>query len=227
MNAQSPARTDKLHDNIVVIHTSAWAKADPPRSMKEAHEREMLNALRKLSVELLKREVATTVMEGVYLTWWFRIACLNHRFAVGGFEQSLLRLGPLIGPVCDILMRLGQEIEYDGPVSELKLVGEKLEEVKAMAGGSMATRPPSGEAETAQTKAAHELIQQTVLLSIDTGIPPEVIEGLLLYFWFRCAVNRYGVREVFFQKLEQRWDLVMEHVNRYMDDQAAADRRKG
>ena len=225
MNAESPDRTDKLPNDIHEIHTSAWAKADRPGSMKETHEREMLNALRKLSVELLKREVTTTIMEDVYLIWWLRIACLNHCFAVGGFEQSLRRIGPLIGPVCDILMRVGQEI--DGLTPEMQLLGEKLEQVKAKAGGSMATWPPSCEAKTALTEAARELIQQTVLVSIDTGIPPEVIESLLLYFWFRCAVNPYGIKEAFFQKLERHWDLVMEHVNRYMDDQAANDRRQG
>jgi hypothetical protein len=31
-------------------------------------------------------------MEGVYPIWWLRIAGLNHRFAVGGLEQSLRRI---------------------------------------------------------------------------------------------------------------------------------------
>ncbi len=35
------------------------------------------------------------------------------------------------------------------------------------------------------------------------GIPPPVIESLLLYFWFRRTANRYGLREAFFQKIER------------------------
>ena len=225
MNPESPDPTGKLPNDIHDIHTSAWAKADPPASMKEAHEREMLKALRKLSVELLKRGVTTAIMEGVYLIWWLRLACLNHRFAMGGFERSLHRIRALMGPVCDILIRLGQEI--DGPTPDMQLLGEKLEEIKAMARGSVVNWPPPSEAETALTEAARELLQQTVLASIDANIPPEVIESLLLYFWFRCAVNRYGLKEAFFQKLERHWDIVMKQVNRYMDDQAAADQRKG
>jgi hypothetical protein len=49
---------------------------------------------------------------------------------------------------------------------------------------------------------------------VGAGIPFSVIESMLLYFWFRCTVNRRGLREAFFQKLERHWGLVMEHVNR-------------
>jgi hypothetical protein len=186
----------------------------------------MLDRLRALSVELITRQgVTTAILEGAYLVWWLRIACTNHRFAEGGFERSIRRIGPLVGPVSDIMARLGEEIEDDGPVPELKLLGEKVERVKAMAGRPAATRPESREAEDAQTELVHAGIRQAVLQSIDDGIPPGVIEGMLLYFWFRCTVNRHGLKGAFFQKLERHWDLVMDHVNRSMDDQAAADRR--
>jgi hypothetical protein len=227
MKPESPDPTDKLLDDIHDIHTSAWAKATPPASREEAYERAMSNAMRSLSVELLKRGVTTAIMEGAYLIWWLRVACMNHRFADGGFERSLSRIGPLIGPVSDIMIRLGEEIEDDGPVPELKLLGEKLEEVRGLFGGSVATWPKSREAEDAQTQTAHALIQQTLLVSTDVGIPPGVIEGMPLYFWFRCTANRHGLKEAFFQKLERHWDLVMEHVNRYRDEQSAADRRRG
>lgn len=58
------------------------------------------------------------------------------------------------------------------------------------------------------------------------GIPSDVIESLLLYFWFRCTTNRYGLPEAFFQKVERHWDEAIDQVSRYMDDQAAADRRQ-
>jgi hypothetical protein len=183
--------------------------------------------MRSLSVELLKRGVTTAIMEGAYMIWWLRLACMNHRFAEGGFDRCLGRIGPVMGAVSDILMRLGDEIEDDGPTPDLQRLGEKLEEVRGLFGGSVATWPQSRGAEAAQTEAAHALIQQTLLVSTDAGIPPGVIEGMLLYFWFRCTANRHGLKEAFFQKLERHWHRVMDHVNRYMDDQAAEDRRRG
>ena len=152
---------------------------------------------------------------------------MNHCFAEGGFERCLGRIGPVMGAVSDILMRLGNKIEDEGPTPEMQRLGEKLEEVRGLAGGTVASWPKSREAEDAQTETAHELIRQTLLVSTDAGIPPGVIEGMLLYFWFRCTANRHGLKEAFFQKMERHWHRVMEHVNRYMDDQAEADRRQG
>ena len=158
--------------------------------------------------------------------WWLRLACINHRFAEGGFERSLGRVGPLAGPVSDIMMRLGREIEDDGPLPEIQRLEKKLEELRSLHGGSVVTQPRSREEEDAQTEIAHALIQQTVLASTDVGIPPAAIESMLLYFWFRCTANRYGLGEAFFQKIERHWAVVIEHTNRYMDEQAAADRRR-
>jgi hypothetical protein len=185
----------------------------------------MLEAMRKLSLELLHRGVTTAVMEGAYLMWWLRISCVNHRFAEGGFERSLSRIGPLVGPLSEIIKRLGDEIEDDGPIPEMQRLGEKVEELRGMHGGAVVTMPSSREDEDRQTEIAHALIQQTIIVTADVGIPPPVIESLLLYFWFRCTANRYGLMEAFFQKIERHWSVVMEHVNRYMDEQAAADRR--
>ena len=42
----------------------------PLASREEAYERAMLNAMRSLSVELLKRGVTTAIIEGAYMIWW-------------------------------------------------------------------------------------------------------------------------------------------------------------
>lgn len=181
--------------------------------------------MRKLSLELLHRGVTTAVMEGAYLMWWLRVSCVNHRFSEGGFERSLSRIGPLVGPISEIIMRLGKEIVDDGPLPEMQRLGEKIEELRDMHGGAVVTTPKSREEEDAQTETAHALIQRTILVTADLGIPSPVIESLLLYFWFRCTANRHGLPEAFFQKIERHWNVVMEHVNRYMDEQAAGDRR--
>ena len=183
----------------------------------------MLDAMRKLSLELLRRGVTTAVMEGAYLMWWLRLACINHGFAEGGFERSLRRIGPLVGPVSNIMMRLGEEVEDDGPLPKLQRLGEKLEALRGLHGGSVVTQPKSREEEDAQTETAHTLIQGTVLAAIDVGIPSVAIESMLLYFWFRCTANRQGLKEAFFQKVERHWSVAMERTNRYMSEQATAD----
>jgi hypothetical protein len=218
-------RADQIIDEIRDLRGSVWSGAKTFASEEDRHQRLMLEAMRKLSLELLHRGVTTAVMEGAYLMWWLRISCVNHRFAEGGFERSLSRIGPLVGPLSEIIKRLGDEIEDDGPIPEMQRLGEKVEELRGMHGGAVVTMPSSREDEDRQTEIAHALIQQTIIVTADVGIPPPVIESLLLYFWFRCTANRYGLMEAFFQKIERHWSVVMEHVNRYMDEQAAADRR--
>jgi hypothetical protein len=225
MASKPTDRADELIDEIRDLRAGVWSGAAAIASEADAHQRLMLEAMRKLSVELLHRGVTTAVMEGAYLMWWLRVSCVNHRFGEGGFERSLGRIGPLVGPISKIIMRLGEEIEDDGPLPEMQLLGEKIEELRGMHGGAVVTTPKSRDEEDAQTEIAHELIQQTILVTADVGIPPTVIESLLLYFWFRCTANRYGVREAFFQKIERNWSVVMDHVSRYMDEQAATDRR--
>jgi hypothetical protein len=223
----NPDPAEKLIDEIHDVHASAWASADPPATKKQADQRRMLEAMQTLSVELMRQGVTTAILEGAYLIWWLRAACVNHGFAEGGFERSLKRIGPLVGPVSDMMIRLGEEIKDTGPTPELQRLGEKLEELRGLYGGAVATWPKSREAEDAQTEIAQTLIQQTLQVSLDADVSPDVIESMLLYFWFRCTANRYGLREVFFQKMERHWDLVMDHINRYMDQQAAIDRRHG
>ncbi len=224
MPSDSTDPADTLIEDIHELHTAAWATAAPPTSKKEVYERAMLSTMRSLSVELVHRGVTTAILEGAYLVWWLRLACINHEFAEGGFERSLKRMGPLVGPVSDILMHIGKEAEAEEPSPELQRLGEKIEALRGLCGGAVATWPESREAEAAQTEIANTLIQKTLLMSMEAGIPADVLESLLLYFWFRCTVNRHGLPEAFFQKVERHWGRAMEQVNRYMDEQAAADR---
>ena len=98
--------------------------------------------------------------------------------------------------------------------------------LRGLCGGAVATWPDSRRAEAEQTEIANTYIQKTVLMCIDVEIPAGVIESFLLYFWFRCTVNRYGLPEAFFQKVERHWDEAIDKINRYMDAQAEADRRQ-
>lgn len=216
---------DKLIEDIHQLHTSAWATAAPPTSKKQVYQHAMLDAMRSLSVELLRLGVTTAIMEGAYLIWWLRLACINHHFAEGGLERSLKRIGPLVGPISDILIRIGEKTDNDAPNPALQRLGEKIEALRGLCGGAVATWPDSKEAEVEQTEIANTLIQKTLQISIEVGIPPDVMESLLLYFWFRSTVNRYGLPEAFFQKVERHWDEAMDEINRYIDAQAEADRR--
>ena len=108
----------------------------------------------------------------------------------------------------------------------MQRLGEKLQELRSLSGGGVATWPDSPEAEAAQTDIANTFIQKTLMMSIDMGIPSSVLESLLLYFWFRSTTNRQGLPEAIFQKIERHWDEAMEAINRYLDEQATADRRQ-
>jgi hypothetical protein len=176
--------------------------------------------MRKISVSMLHYGVTSAVMEGAYLQWWMRMARINHGFP----NEDFKRMASLLGPISDIFMRLAREIEDDDPMPELQLLGEKVEELRTLAGGAVTTWPKSKQAEEEQTELAHKFIRTVLLTSIDNGVSPGLMESMLLYFWFRCTVNRCGLKEEFFQKLERHWELVMEHVNRYPDEAAAATR---
>jgi hypothetical protein len=186
MKSKATRSAEKIMNEIHDIHAAAWAAAAPPASRRDAFERVMADAMRKLSRELLSRGVTTAILEGAYLIWWLRLACVNHGFAKGGFERSLDRIGPLTGPISHIMIRLGEEIEDAGPTPEMPRLGKKLEQLRDLHGGSVVTAPKTREEEAAQTETADALIQQTLIASADVGIPPDVLESMLLYFWFRC-----------------------------------------
>jgi hypothetical protein len=213
--------TQQLMDEIRDLHTSAWAKAPEPATRQEAHQRILLDGLRKASVGMLHYGVTSAVMEGAYLLWWMRLARINHGFP----DEDWKRMARLLGPISDIFMRLAREIEDEGPTPELRLMAEKIGQLYDLAGGSVATWPESKQAEEQQTELAHRFIRTVVMTSIDNRVSPRLIESMLLYFWFRCTATRQGLKEEFFQKVERHWDTVMEHVNRCLDDEAAADRR--
>jgi len=134
-------------------------------------------------------------------------------------------IGPVMGPVGDFLNGLGHEIQDEGSLPEMRLLGEKLEQVRGMIGGWSQSLPKSREEEVAQTEAAHRCIRRTLVESIDAGVPPALMESMLLYFWFRCTALWRGLKESFVQKLERHWELVMDRVNAYMDQLAEASRR--
>ena len=226
MKSDSTDPADQLIDDIHTLHSSAWAKAAPPTSPKEVYEQAMLVAMRTLSVELLQQGVTTAIMEGAFLLWWLRLSCFNHYFAEGGLERSIKRIGPIVGPISNILIRIGKEAEDEKPLPEMQRLGEKLEELRGLAGGAVATWPVDKADELAQTETANTLIQKTLQVSMDVGIPSNVMERFLLYFWFRCTSNRYGLPEAFFQTVERHWDKAIDEINRYMDEQAATDRRQ-
>ena len=219
---------DTLLDDIHELPRSGWANAASPASEHDAYQLLIKVRLAPLYLELILRQgVTPTTLEVPYLLWWLRLACMNHRFTKAGYDRSISRIGPLMAAVSGIMIRLGREIEDDAAPPAPKPPGETIEQANAVAGGSAPTRPLSPKAEEAHAELADTWISHAVLQSIDDGIPPEVIESMLLYFWFRCAFIHYGLKEAFFQKLERHWNLVMEHVNRYIDDEAAADRRHG
>ena len=76
----------------------------------------------------------------------------------------------------------------------MRLLGEKLEQVRGLIGGWSQSVPKSREEEAAQTAAAHTCIRRTLVESIDAGVPPTLMESMLLYFWFRCTALRRGLR---------------------------------
>jgi hypothetical protein len=225
MSDESTDPIEKLLEDVHAIHQSLWADAASPASRKEVQQRLMLERMRALAVDLGQQGVTIAIMEGAFLMWWLKLACFNHQFAEGGLERCLSRIGPVMGPVGDILNGLGHDIQDEGPLPEMQLLGEKLEQVRGLIGGWSQSVPRSHEEEAAQTEAAHTCIRRTLVESIDAGVPPVTIESLLLYFWFRCTALRRGLKESFFQKLERHWELVMQRVNAYMDRLAAADRR--
>jgi hypothetical protein len=216
---------EMLLEDVHEIHQSLWADAAPPASRKEEQQRLMLERMRALTVDLGQQGVTIAIMEGAFLMWWLRLACFNHKFSEGGFERYLSGIGPVMGPVGDILNGLGHETQNEGPLPEMRLLGEKLEQVRGMIGGWSQSLPKSREEEAAQTEAAHTCIRRTLVESIDAGVPPALMESMLLYFWFRCTALRRGLKESFVQKLERHWELVMDRVNAYMDQLAEASSR--
>jgi hypothetical protein len=111
---ESTERLEKLLEDVHEIHQSLWADAAAPTSRKDEQQRLMLERMRALAVDLGQQGVTIAIMEGAFLMWWLKPACFNHKFTEGGFERCLSRIGPVMGPVGDILNGLGHEIQDEG-----------------------------------------------------------------------------------------------------------------
>jgi hypothetical protein len=96
MTSETIDPMEKLLGDIHDLHIAAWSQA-APQTREQVYEQTMLGAMRSLSQEMLRLGVTSVIMEGAYLFWWLRIACVNHGFAKGGFDSSLKRIGPLTG----------------------------------------------------------------------------------------------------------------------------------
>ncbi len=225
MSQEIPTPKDPLEE-VRQIHRALWENAKPPVSEKEIQQRFLLERLRTLSLDLLLQGVTSAIVEGAFLIWWLKVACLNHGFAEGGFERCLARIGPMMKQIGDILDRLGHEIQDDGPLPELERLAQKLEEARDIFGGWGRSWPKSREEGDAQTELAYQRIQPALLEWIDAGVSPAMIERMLFYFWFRTTAINRDLKEFFFQKLERNWDVVMAHVNQNLDEQAASDRQQ-
>lgn len=203
------------------LHREVWRDAAPPATDREMQQHQALDKFRVASVELVQLGVTSLILEGAYLTWWLRVACINRSSGMDGFERGLARIGSLMGPINAKLEELGASIVDDGPLPEMALLGQRMEDARNYAGGGRSA-PSSRQEEAQQTELALGGIQRLLLELSDDGIPPEIVEGLLLYFWFRTSVVNRNLKEAFFQTLERNWDQVLAEVNAHVDRFVAA-----
>lgn len=212
-------------EEVRQIHRALWESAPPPASVEEAQQRFLVERLRSLSTELVLQGVTSAILEGAFLLWWLKVACINHGFAPGGFERCLARIGPVMQPIVALLNRLGEEIQDEGPIPEMVRLGEKLEQARDLHGGG-GSWPQSAAEEEAQTQLVHERLRSALQEWLEAGVSPGLIESMLFYYWFRATAINRSLKEFFFQKLERNWDQVRALLNQHLDEQAAADRRR-
>ena len=118
MSDESTDPIEMLLEDVHEIHQSLWADAAPPASRKEEQQRLMLERMRDPhrgpgAAGCDHRHHGRHVPDVV-----LKLACFNHKFAEGGFERCLSGIGPVMGPVGDILNGLGHEIQDEGPLPE-------------------------------------------------------------------------------------------------------------
>lgn len=206
---------EELIERIKDLRHSAWASAKAPETEKDAQQLYVQNRFRQLSVDLLQRGVTIAMLEGTFLVWWLRLVCIQ-RFAAGGFDICLAYIGPLMAPIPQILERLYDEIEDEGPMPEMQELGSQIDRLKSHAGAWLSW-PKSRDIAAAEQELAMNSLQPLLIDLIDEGIKPAVLESMLFYFWFRSTALRRNLHEYFFQKLERNWDTVMDRINEYVD----------
>ena len=135
MSDESTDPIEMLLEGVHEIHQSLWRTPRPPIEEGRAAAAHAGGAGFALTVDLGQQGVTIAIMEGAFLMWWLRLACFNHKFSEGGLERYLSGIGPVLEPVGDILNGLGHEIQDEGPLPEMRLLGEKLEQVRGMIGG--------------------------------------------------------------------------------------------
>lgn len=118
-------------------------------------------------------------------------------------------------PIPALLERLYDEIQDEGPMPEMKQLGDKVDRLKQHA-GAWQSWPKSRDLAAVEQDLTSERLQSLLVECLDQRVQPAVMESMLFYFWFRSTALRRSLQEHFFQKLERNWDAVMEHVNQYV-----------
>lgn len=140
----------------------------------------MQDRLRQLSADLLQRGVTLAILEGTFLVWWLRLACLQ-RFEPGGFEACLAHIGPLMQPIPPLLERLYDEIQDEGPMPEMKQLGDKVDRLKQHA-GAWQSWPKSRDLAAVEQDLTSDRLQSLLVECLDQRLQPAVMESMLFYF---------------------------------------------
>jgi hypothetical protein len=177
-----------LWDATEKLHAKVRAHTIPPADQREHELRSAMEQAGASVQKLLLDGASPYILETALFVEWLRLACEVHGIDERKYARWGTDLNQVMLPLANMLKQLDATIQDDGPIPEMRQLGEIiLTEIHRFLGAC-----------------------------IDEHIPAFFIESALLYYWFRCSVNNHRLKEAFFQKLERHWMTVMGRIGDFL-----------
>jgi hypothetical protein len=204
-----------LLDDIAKIHAKVRGHTVPPADQRERELRFAMEQAGASVQKLLLDGASPYILETALFVEWLRLACEVHGIDERKHARWGTDLNQVMLPLANMLKELEATIQDDGPIPEMRQLGEKLDAIKDRLDPEHG-RPTSREDTAKQSGIILTEIHRFLGACIDEHIPAFFIESALLYYWFRCSVNNHRLKEAFFQKLERHWMTVMGRIGDFL-----------
>lgn len=164
-----------------------------------------------------EEEVSCFAMEGVFLNAWLTYCFRRIRVPAVQAEEVRRKFGAEMSEILGLLEEIFDELPGPTLSSAFNNRMARIEAARAVPETWLGRSPASkGEAEW-EVAPAFEHLQSAISFCNAARVPDDVMETLLLRFWFRTRVLNDRIPEIVFQTLDQHWDQIHMRVQSLME----------
>jgi hypothetical protein len=196
---------DALFAEIARLYRAIHRHDPPAANARERQAAIALSGLQRVLLELVEQSVHLVTLESALFYHWLRLATLTRQLDEALFDAWSSDLGGVMQAVGSELRAAAAELPDDEPSAQMRMLGDKVQQLRALAGGLLhQPLPPRADIER-MTDVTNRALFAFARECLDQAIDPGLLEASYLYYWVRISTVRANVPERVFQKLERHW----------------------